>query len=50
MSTVDPRRFVIAAAPSATTWIEAAFRRAFGAPERPPDELTRLVERLRQAP
>jgi hypothetical protein len=49
MSTVHPRRFVMAAAPSATAWIEAAFQRAFGPPERSPDELNRLVERLQQA-
>ena len=49
MSTVRPRRFVIADAPGATAWIEAAFRRAYGRPDPVPDELSRLVERLQQA-
>lgn len=49
MSTVNPRRFVIADAPSATAWIEAAFRRAYGRPGPVPAELNRLIERLQQA-
>jgi hypothetical protein len=48
MSTV-PRRFIIAAAPSATAWIGEALARAFGRPERIPEALGRLIERLDRA-
>ena len=45
MST-SPRRFVTAAPPSATAWIGEALARAFGRPERIPEALARLIERL----
>jgi len=49
MSTTHPRRFVIAAAPSATAWLQAALQQAYGPPERLPDGLHQLVDRLHQA-
>ncbi len=49
MATTHPRRYVIAAAPSATGWLQTALQRAFGPPQHLPDELERLADRLHQA-
>jgi len=49
MSIAHPRRFVIAAAPSATAWLQVALRQAFGPPGRLPDGLDELLDRLHQA-
>lgn len=49
MSTEHPRRFVIAAAPSATAWLQAALRQAYGLPEHLPGGFDELVDRLHQA-
>ena len=48
MVTVTPRRYIIAAAPSANAGIGDALRRAFSKPEysRPANMFERLIERL----
>jgi len=46
MATTHPRRFIVVARPSATDWIGEALARAFGRPERIPEALERLIERL----
>ena len=49
MSTTDSRRFVTAAAPNATAWIETALQRAFGPSWTLPEGLQQLLDRLQQA-
>lgn len=49
MSTTDSRRFVIAAAPNATAWIETALRKAFGLSRTLPNRLEQLLDRLPKA-
>lgn len=50
MVAVSPRRYIIAAAPSANAGIGDALRRAFSKPElsRPARTFERLIERLDQ--
>lgn len=46
MATTYPRRFELAAAPSATAWIGEALRKAFACSDQLPGALAQMVERL----
>lgn len=46
MTTVHPRRFVIAAAPHPWAWLTEALNRAFRCPNEPSRAQQKLIERL----